>query len=472
MSCGPPLPRHEVRIVDRAGRPARRAGRGPDRVPRALGDGGLLAEPGRDAGGASRRVDGFRRPRATGPTASCSSPGGRRTSSSRPDAISIRRRSRRSWAPSRASGRAAWPPSASTTRAWAPSAWWSSRRAARRARAAERERLRAAVLDRVVAALGDPARRGRDRGPPRRAQDLERQDPAQRDARRLPGGRAGPAGRTVARPMGPPAPGRSRRAGAAGRRPAARSRRAGYVGVTAAARRAAALAGAAAWPRPARAADRVVRGSVPHDPGGLRLRASAGGARTSRAQRRRSCWPRTTRAIWTSSCSSPRCRSRFRFVAKRELATRALVVGRIIRKVGHLTVERGEASRSVADAERVTRRPARRPLGAGLSGGHVRAGAGNPAVPARRASRRPWRPGGRSCRSRSAAPARSCPTAAGSRAPGRVTVAVGRPDRARSARLAGHGPAARPHPGRDHPPLGRAGSRPPPDPPTPTRRPR
>ncbi|HEY7653466.1 MAG TPA: AMP-binding protein [Methylomirabilota bacterium] len=44
----------------------------------------------------------------------------------------------------------------------------------------------------------------------------------------------------------------------------------------------------------------------------------------------------------------------FRFVAKRELAG-APLVGRVIRKVGHLTVERGQASRSVADAERVTR---------------------------------------------------------------------------------------------------------------------
>ncbi|HEX5529127.1 MAG TPA: AMP-binding protein, partial [Methylomirabilota bacterium] len=43
----------------------------------------------------------------------------------------------------------------------------------------------------------------------------------------------------------------------------------------------------------------------------------------------------------------------FRFVAKRELAT-APVVGAIIRKVGHLTVERGTTSRSVADALRVT----------------------------------------------------------------------------------------------------------------------
>jgi 1-acyl-sn-glycerol-3-phosphate acyltransferase len=42
-----------------------------------------------------------------------------------------------------------------------------------------------------------------------------------------------------------------------------------------------------------------------------------------------------------------------RFVAKRELL-RTPVVGAVIRKVGHLTVERGQASRSVADAERVT----------------------------------------------------------------------------------------------------------------------
>jgi fatty-acyl-CoA synthase len=44
----------------------------------------------------------------------------------------------------------------------------------------------------------------------------------------------------------------------------------------------------------------------------------------------------------------------FRFVAKRELVT-APVVGAIIRKVGHLTVERGTTSRSVADALQVTR---------------------------------------------------------------------------------------------------------------------
>ena len=41
----------------------------------------------------------------------------------------------------------------------------------------------------------------------------------------------------------------------------------------------------------------------------------------------------------------------FRFVAKRELAESALV-GRIIAKVGHLTVERADVARSVADAER------------------------------------------------------------------------------------------------------------------------
>ncbi len=43
----------------------------------------------------------------------------------------------------------------------------------------------------------------------------------------------------------------------------------------------------------------------------------------------------------------------FRFVAKRELL-RAPVVGSVIRKAGHLTVERAAGSQSVADAERVT----------------------------------------------------------------------------------------------------------------------
>ena len=43
----------------------------------------------------------------------------------------------------------------------------------------------------------------------------------------------------------------------------------------------------------------------------------------------------------------------FRFVAKRELA-RAPVVGAVIRRAGHLAVERTQVSQSVADAERVT----------------------------------------------------------------------------------------------------------------------
>ena len=43
----------------------------------------------------------------------------------------------------------------------------------------------------------------------------------------------------------------------------------------------------------------------------------------------------------------------FRFVAKRELLQTPLI-GRVIRKVGHLTVERAAGSQSVADAERVT----------------------------------------------------------------------------------------------------------------------
>ena len=44
---------------------------------------------------------------------------------------------------------------------------------------------------------------------------------------------------------------------------------------------------------------------------------------------------------------------KFRFVAKRELL-RTAVVGSVIRKSGHLTVERAAGSQSVADAERVT----------------------------------------------------------------------------------------------------------------------
>jgi 1-acyl-sn-glycerol-3-phosphate acyltransferase len=43
----------------------------------------------------------------------------------------------------------------------------------------------------------------------------------------------------------------------------------------------------------------------------------------------------------------------FRFVGKRELAAWPLV-GRVVRRVGHFTVERADPSRSVADAERVS----------------------------------------------------------------------------------------------------------------------
>ena len=45
----------------------------------------------------------------------------------------------------------------------------------------------------------------------------------------------------------------------------------------------------------------------------------------------------------------------FRLVAKHELA-RAPLIGLVIRKVGHLTVERGRATRSVADTGHITRR--------------------------------------------------------------------------------------------------------------------
>jgi len=44
----------------------------------------------------------------------------------------------------------------------------------------------------------------------------------------------------------------------------------------------------------------------------------------------------------------------FLFVAKRELA-QALLIGAVIDRVGHLTVDRVDLSRGVADAERVTR---------------------------------------------------------------------------------------------------------------------
>ena len=49
VACGRPLPGHEVRIVDDAGRELAERQRGPPRVPRALDDARLLPQPGGDA---------------------------------------------------------------------------------------------------------------------------------------------------------------------------------------------------------------------------------------------------------------------------------------------------------------------------------------------------------------------------------------------------------------------------------------
>ena len=65
-ACGQPLPGHEIRIVDELGCEARRAARGPARVPRAIGDLRLFPQRDQDARAFPRRLARQRRPRLHG----------------------------------------------------------------------------------------------------------------------------------------------------------------------------------------------------------------------------------------------------------------------------------------------------------------------------------------------------------------------------------------------------------------------
>ena len=135
---------------------SRRARRGPARVPRPVGDAGLLPQPGADGAPVPRRLARHRRPAPTAPAARSTSPAASRTSSSAAAATSTRRRSRRRSAASTACARAAWPCSAAPTRPPAPSAWWCwprRNRAMRQRRRCGATRCRA----RCVAAIGEPA---------------------------------------------------------------------------------------------------------------------------------------------------------------------------------------------------------------------------------------------------------------------------------------------------------------------------
>ena len=127
VSCGRPLPRHEVRVVDRKGRPLgeREEGRiefcgpsvtasywrNPTATRAARRDGWM------DSGDLGYWADGelF----ITGRAKDLIKKTGRNLYPQEVEDIV---------GAIRASGRAAWPPSACTTRAWAPSAWWSSPR--------------------------------------------------------------------------------------------------------------------------------------------------------------------------------------------------------------------------------------------------------------------------------------------------------------------------------------------------------
>ncbi len=216
----------------------------------------------------------------------------------------------------------------------------------------EREQLRAAVLDRVVAALGIPADVVVIADP--HAVLKTSSGKVRRSATRavyLAGGLGRP-GRTVAaqwarlllRDLG------ARAIRAAGRLPALV--RAGYLGSLLL------LTVPPLWlavrlAPTGSAADRMVRGWCR-----LMLAASGCSLRLEGAEHLTAPGPLVLAAnhgsyldvvVLLAALSVP-----FRFVAKQELAA-APVVGRIIRKVGHLTVERGPSSRSVTDALRVTR---------------------------------------------------------------------------------------------------------------------
>ncbi|HJV55177.1 MAG TPA: AMP-binding protein [Methylomirabilota bacterium] len=216
----------------------------------------------------------------------------------------------------------------------------------------EREQLRAAVLDRVVAALGIPADVVVIADP--HAVLKTSSGKVRRSATRalyLAGGLGRP-GRTVAaqwarlllRDVG------ARAIRAAGRLPALV--RAGYLGSLFLLTVPPLWLGVRLAPSDS-AADRMVRGWCR-----LILAASGCSLRLEGAEHLTVHGPLVLAAnhgsyldvvVLLAALPVP-----FRFVAKQELVT-APVVGRIIRKVGHLTVERGPSSRSVTDALRVTR---------------------------------------------------------------------------------------------------------------------
>ena len=216
----------------------------------------------------------------------------------------------------------------------------------------ERDQLRAAVLDRVVAALGIPAdvvviadphavlktSSGKVRRSATRALYLE--------------GALGRPGRTVAaqwarlllRDLG------ARAGRAAGRLPALL--RAGYLGSLLL------LTVPPLWlavrlAPTGPAADRMVRGwcRLVLTASGCSLRLEGADFLTARAPLVLAANHGSYLDVVVLLAALP---VPFRFVAKQELVT-APVVGSIIRKVGHLTVERGPSSRSVTDALRVTR---------------------------------------------------------------------------------------------------------------------
>ena len=131
VSCGPPIPGFEVRIVDDRGTELRERTEGAIEFRGPSTTSGYHRNPARTvrcstANGCDRETA------ATSPAASSTSPDGTRTSSSAPGATSIRTIWRPRSAQSRVCARAASRCSRLRTRPRGPSGWWWSRRRARR----------------------------------------------------------------------------------------------------------------------------------------------------------------------------------------------------------------------------------------------------------------------------------------------------------------------------------------------------
>jgi hypothetical protein len=255
------------------------------------------------------------------------------------------------------------------------------RRDARRGCGSEREALRRQIDEAAVDVIGMPADEVVLAPLERGAQDLKRQDPAQRHARCL---RARPAGAGLAAAL---------RLGLA----AAKAQSAGHgeAGRTRALRRL--VLGRL---RAAGVPVALVLAALQRPPLGRRIGPSAArlflrlaampvhaqGIRACRAGRT-CCWS-TTPAISTRSCSTPRCRAAPTPSSPSASWCASRFLHAVLRGLGTLFVERYEAAKSAEDVEEIGRGAGGRAVPGGLSRRHLLARGRPQALPHGRLRRR------------------------------------------------------------------------------------